>query len=174
MLKQSLNLKLSQKLSPQQIQLMKLLQVPTMELEQRVKEELEDNPALEEGQEEREKTEDGDNELEEENDSRDDFDIDQYMSDDETPSYKLSVAAVIDAIPLNPFNLFFLRTILIIPEVPSGSYFAEGFVTTSILSIAFAGNASNTFAPSFPTRVLGRPSIKIVTLASPRRLIFPS
>jgi precorrin-4 C11-methyltransferase len=49
MLKQSLQQKLLQKLSPQQIQLMKLLQVPTIALEQRIKEELEINPALEEG-----------------------------------------------------------------------------------------------------------------------------
>ena len=48
MLRQSLNQKLLQKLSPQQIQLMKLLQVPTDQLEQRIKEELEINPALEE------------------------------------------------------------------------------------------------------------------------------
>ena len=51
MLKQSLQQKLQQKLSPQQIQLMKLLQVPTVALEQRIKEELEINPALEEGNE---------------------------------------------------------------------------------------------------------------------------
>jgi RNA polymerase sigma-54 factor len=51
MLKQHLALKLQQKLSPQQIQLMKLLQVPTAELEQRIKQEIEDNPALEEGEE---------------------------------------------------------------------------------------------------------------------------
>ncbi len=51
MLKQSLQQKLLQKLSPQQIQLMKLLQVPTVELEQRIKEEMEINPALEEGAE---------------------------------------------------------------------------------------------------------------------------
>jgi len=49
LLKQSLQQKLLQKLSPQQIQLMKLLQVPTMALDQRIKEELEINPALEEG-----------------------------------------------------------------------------------------------------------------------------
>ena len=51
MLKQSLQQKLLQKLSPQQIQLMKLLQLPTTELEVRIKEELEANPALEEGAE---------------------------------------------------------------------------------------------------------------------------
>jgi RNA polymerase sigma-54 factor len=50
MLKQSLSQKMLQKLSPQQIQLMKLLQVPTAVLEQRIKEELEENPALEEGE----------------------------------------------------------------------------------------------------------------------------
>jgi RNA polymerase sigma-54 factor len=49
MLKQGLFQKLQQKLSPQQIQLMKLLQVPTVELEQRIKQEIEENPALEEG-----------------------------------------------------------------------------------------------------------------------------
>ena len=49
MLKQSLSQKMLQKLSPQQIQLMKLLQIPTATLEERIKEELEANPALEEG-----------------------------------------------------------------------------------------------------------------------------
>ncbi len=49
MLKQTLSQKMLQKLSPQQIQLMKLLQIPTATLEQRIKEELEANPALEEG-----------------------------------------------------------------------------------------------------------------------------
>ena len=51
MLSQQLNQRLLQKLSPQQIQLMKLLQIPTVSLEQRIKEELEQNPALEEGDE---------------------------------------------------------------------------------------------------------------------------
>src|SRR5687767_6445458 len=58
-LSQSLQQKLLQRLSPQQIQIMKLLQVPTANLEERIKEELEDNPALEHG-EEQEKTEDDD------------------------------------------------------------------------------------------------------------------
>ena len=48
MLKQSLQQRLLQKLSPQQIQLMKMLQLPTLEMEQRIKEELEENPALDE------------------------------------------------------------------------------------------------------------------------------
>src|SRR5690349_21381370 len=52
MLKQGLQQRLLQKLSPQQIQLIKLLQVPTDALEERIKEELESNPALEEGMDE--------------------------------------------------------------------------------------------------------------------------
>ena len=52
MQKLNLNQSLSQKLSPQQIQFIKLLQVPTAELESRIEEELEVNPALEEGREE--------------------------------------------------------------------------------------------------------------------------
>lgn len=98
MLKQSLQQKLLQKLSPQQIQLMKLLQVPTMELEQRIKEEMEENPALEEGadrEEEEEDTLDRETEYEEdksekEDDRDDDFNIEDYMQDDDIPSYKLS------------------------------------------------------------------------------------
>ena len=54
MLKQFLNFKLSQKLSPQQIQLMKLIQLPTQAFEQRLKEEMVENPALETGKEEEE------------------------------------------------------------------------------------------------------------------------
>ena len=54
MLKQFLNLKLSQKLSPQQIQLMKLIQLPTQAFEQRLLEEMNENPALETGQDEEE------------------------------------------------------------------------------------------------------------------------
>lgn len=99
MLKQGLFLKLQQKLSPQQIQLMKLLQVPTAELEQRIKQEIEENPALEEGEDQAEEdapTEDqaiaenedvGDNEENE----RDDFDLSDYFQDDDTPDYKLNV-----------------------------------------------------------------------------------
>lgn len=101
MLKQSLQQKLQQKLSPQQIQLMKLLQVPTVALEQRIKEELEVNPALEEGAEEEEYNRDkeqddpfsnsneGDDEAHAEQ-NRDDFDLSSYIDDDETPAYKLA------------------------------------------------------------------------------------
>ena len=89
MLRQSLSHKLLQKLSPQQIQLMKLLQVPTMELEQRIKEEIEENPALEEGREEKEDTQD-DYDDTEVSDAEADFDINDYL-DNDMPQYKTSV-----------------------------------------------------------------------------------
>ena len=79
MLKNQLQLKLQQKLSPQQIQLMKLLQVPTAELEQRIKDEIQDNPALEEGAdfEDEDPTE---QDIEsEENDNEEDFDLSDYI-----------------------------------------------------------------------------------------------
>jgi len=99
MLKQGLFQKLQQKLSPQQIQLMKLLQVPTIELEQRIKQEIEENPALEEGDdlhdedlptEEQAIAENEDVGSDTENE-RDDFDLSDYFQDDDTPDYKLSV-----------------------------------------------------------------------------------
>lgn len=93
MLKQYLQYKLSQKLSPQQIQLMKLIQLPTQAFEQRLKQELEENPALERG---KEKEEDGFDDIysdqdyeENEKINADDINIDDYLSDDEIPSYRL-------------------------------------------------------------------------------------
>lgn len=80
-LKQHLAHKLEQRLSPQQIQLMKLLQVPTMELDQRIKQEIEENPALEEGAEEEEDEFDNE-EFEETDENNDDFDISDYLNDD--------------------------------------------------------------------------------------------
>ena len=95
MLKQSLQQKLQVKLSPQQIQLMKMLQIPTMELDQRIKEELEVNPALEEGSDEEENRDDEnleDQQEEQENESNEDeIDLSDYFDDDETPDYKLQV-----------------------------------------------------------------------------------
>lgn len=92
MLKQHLSQKLLQKLSPQQIQLMKLIQLPTQALEQKIKEELEANPALEEGQDPNENTEDeyadydeGDNQSIE----AEDINVDEYLSDDEVPDYRM-------------------------------------------------------------------------------------
>lgn len=90
-LRQSLQQKLLQKLSPQQIQLMKLLQVPTVELEQRIKQEIEENPALEEGEQEKE-IDDKNDEYEAADaaeNSLDDFNIDNYL-DDDVPDYRLS------------------------------------------------------------------------------------
>lgn len=86
-LKQYLAQKLEQRLSPQQIQLMKLLQVPTMELDQRIKQELEENPALEEGID---AIEEDNFEEEYENDSSEEveeFDLSDYF-DDDTSEYK--------------------------------------------------------------------------------------
>jgi len=93
MLKQNFQLKLLHKLSPQQIQLMKLIQLPTQAFEQRLKQEIEENPALDVERE-------NDNEFD--TDSQDDYDdsgndnietdainIDEYLSDDEIPHYKL-------------------------------------------------------------------------------------
>ncbi len=94
MLKQTLQQKLQQKLSPQQIQLMKMLQIPTMELEQRIKEEMEINPALEEGREEepQDETSNSDeieNDGQDEKDNNEDFDISDYLDEDYIPEYKL-------------------------------------------------------------------------------------
>ena len=95
MLKQQLNLKLSQKLSPQQIQLMKLIQLPTQAFEQRLKQEMEENPALEGGKEEKDEYEEDfrTDEYEDDdpgNESIDtEIDVDEYLSDDEIPSYRL-------------------------------------------------------------------------------------
>ena len=89
MLKQNLQIKLSQKLSPQQIQLMKMIQLSTLELEQKIESEIAENPALESGKEPL-NTEISGTDLEEtENITTDEIDIDQYLSDDEIPTYKL-------------------------------------------------------------------------------------
>lgn len=93
MLKQFLNFKLSQKLSPQQIQLMKMIQMPTQAFEQKIKQELEENPALDSGKEEIK------DEFDEFNNSEDEYEgdtieteinIDEYLSDDEVPEYRLN------------------------------------------------------------------------------------
>ena len=81
MQKLSLTQSLQQKLSPQQIQFIKLLQVPTAELETRVEEELEINPALEEGKEEKNE-EDTNDEYEEEYEDRERENLEEYLQDD--------------------------------------------------------------------------------------------
>lgn len=89
MLKQTLAQKLQQKLSPQQIQLMKLVQLPTQSLEARIKEELEENPALAEGREKTEDTFENDpNEEREVRDSMEEINWDDYLGDDNIPEYK--------------------------------------------------------------------------------------
>ncbi|MCL4130135.1 UNVERIFIED_CONTAM: hypothetical protein GTU68_043789 [Idotea baltica] len=92
MLKQSLQYKLLQKLSPQQIQLMKMIQLPTQAFEQKVKQEIEENPALDSGKDE---SDDYDSDLQNESYEDEgnetietDVNIDEYLSDDEMPSYK--------------------------------------------------------------------------------------
>lgn len=96
MLNQKLQQKLQQKLSPQQIQLMKLLQVPTVALEQRIKQEIEDNPALEESVDDNNQddslslneNEDNQSDDQQEDQQDDDFDIQDYFEDDYVPDYK--------------------------------------------------------------------------------------
>ena len=94
MLKQYLQFKLSQKLSPQQIQLMKLIQLPTQAFEQRLKQELEENPALESGKDKADDFEDNfDNSHDDFNDNEtintEDINVDDYLSDDEIPEYRM-------------------------------------------------------------------------------------
>jgi RNA polymerase sigma-54 factor len=109
MLNQRLQQKLMQKLSPQQILLMKLLQIPTVGLEQRIKQEVEDNPALElespevageqEKQDEFDNSSEADDPINSENEDvddyakEDDYDLEDYMSDDyeDFPDYKTQV-----------------------------------------------------------------------------------
>ena len=98
MLKHSLNFKLSQKLSPQQIQLMKLIQLPTQAFEQRLQEEMVENPALEGSLEDNSESLDDYKDNSNDEDNYDDYDndqidtsdinIDEYLSNDETPDYK--------------------------------------------------------------------------------------
>ncbi len=99
MLKQYLQFKLSQKLSPQQIQLMKLIQLPTQEFEQRLQQEIEENPALESGTETDDNFDDAydefDNSTDDDyNDSEtigEDINVDEYLSDDDVPDYRTQV-----------------------------------------------------------------------------------
>ncbi|MBT6365705.1 MAG: RNA polymerase factor sigma-54 [Schleiferiaceae bacterium] len=89
MLKQNLSQKLQQKLSPQQIQLMKLVQLQTQSLEARIKQEIEENPALQEGKEKAEDNFENDASDEREvRDSMEEINWDDYLGDDETPDYR--------------------------------------------------------------------------------------
>jgi len=102
MLKQNLSQKMMQKLSPQQIQLMKLLQIPTATLDQRIKEELESNPALDEGEDSSEVYDiDGKEETDEDYDDSkaEDFELDDYITEyieDDPVSYKIKSESIQD------------------------------------------------------------------------------
>ncbi len=87
MLNQRLQQKLQQKLSPQQIQMIKLLELPSLQLEQRVKKELEENPALEEGMD---KSDELQQDEQQDDTNQDEFTLEDYVSDDDIPDYKLS------------------------------------------------------------------------------------
>ena len=90
MLNQKLKLKLSQKLSPQQIQLMKLIQLSTQEFEQRLSTEIEENPALDTSKDESIETDNlDDSEFEKDDNPHEEIDVNDYLSDDDTPDYKL-------------------------------------------------------------------------------------
>lgn len=89
MLKQNLQIKLGQKLAPQQIQLMKLIQLHTMAFEEELERELEDNPALEKEDDADDADDNNEDQFEgpEEEHQDQDLEIDDYLSDDE-PFYK--------------------------------------------------------------------------------------
>ncbi len=88
MLKQSLQQKLLQKLSPLQIQVIKLLEIPTAQLEQRIKKEIEENPVLELEREQQDPDKD-EQEAPEQEAERDELSIDEYINNEDIPAYKL-------------------------------------------------------------------------------------
>jgi RNA polymerase sigma-54 factor len=93
MLRQKLQQKLLQKLSPQQIQMIKLLEIPSMQLEQRIKAEIEENPALEEGALEETMQNDGQDDdvtSDPKDTDKEEFTLEDYIEDDDYPSYKLN------------------------------------------------------------------------------------
>ena len=89
-LRQRLQQKLLQKLSPQQIQTIKLLELPTIQLEQRIKKELEENPILEEGNDDEYRDDEEEVITEDTVDSsEDEFTLEDYLNEEDVPSYKL-------------------------------------------------------------------------------------
>ena len=90
MLNQRIQQKLFQKLSPQQIQIIKLLEVPTMLLDERIKAEIEENPLLEEGRDETDVSDDVDHQRDDTDVDSAEMSIDDYLNADDTPTYKLN------------------------------------------------------------------------------------
>ena len=98
MIKQNQILQQTQKLTPQQVQLIRMLELPVIELEDRIRKELEENPTLEEGKEVDNK--EGDSDLSDDYDNNDasdshDYEIDlgDYRNEDEIPDYRLQESA---------------------------------------------------------------------------------
>lgn len=90
MLKQQLQQKLQQKLSPAQIQVIKMLEIPTLELEERIRQELEENPALEEGIDFSDHPmSEMDNQEYDDANYDSDLDLGDYKNEDDIPEYKL-------------------------------------------------------------------------------------
>lgn len=172
MLKQRLEHKLLQKLSPQQIQLMKLIQIPTMELDQRIKQELEENPALEEGEDEQ--ADDNFDEIHDNHDDMDDYDdtrseaekeidISDYLSDDAEYKTQISNKGADDDeyhVPLSQGASFHERLIeqinlryitdkqKIIAEIIIGNIDDDGYLSRPLINmvddLAFSLNVSAT------------------------------
>ena len=78
------------------------------------------------------------------------------------------------AAPLQPCFVFFFKTILIMPEVPSGLNLADGLVMTSILSIELAGSCCSTSALDLPISGDGLPLMSIITSEDPLKFTVPS
>lgn len=88
-LKQQLQQKQQQKLSPLQMQVIKLTELPSLEFEERIKQELEDNPALEEGQEIGDNI-DSNEDIEGNDVTQEDITLGDYMNEEEVPDYRLA------------------------------------------------------------------------------------
>lgn len=91
MLKQSLQQKLQQKLSPQQIQVIRMLEVPALEMEERIKQEIEENPALDTCEDENSSEETYQDEDGIEHSYDEDFSLGDYKNEDDIPDYKLNL-----------------------------------------------------------------------------------
>lgn len=89
MLRQVQQQKMLQKLSPQQIQLVKLLEIPSIEMNDRIMQEVDENPALELGEDIEAISEDEFDFDDEQGETNDDFSLDEYEADDDIPDYKL-------------------------------------------------------------------------------------